>query len=196
MLQGYTMAIVPCGNPTPKKLPTGGGEWPTFRTAHAQRTVRPHRDPIQRSEAVGNERKRSGSSTSPPPVVVELTNAPRVLRPTNKRRARKPCGIRMMQLRTDGPPGLSAGFGRRAHRAFMQMCGGILRGMRVSGLYVGWVCCAAGGLTPGVLLRLTERAYLKWLRVLRRSAMTRHCSRICWALVSSVTALKRSEALR
>ena len=42
MLQGYTMAIVPCGNPTPKKLPTGGGEWPTFRTARAQRTVRPH----------------------------------------------------------------------------------------------------------------------------------------------------------
>ena len=41
MLQGYTMAIVPCGNPTPKKLPTGGGEWPTFRTARAQRTVRP-----------------------------------------------------------------------------------------------------------------------------------------------------------
>ena len=37
MLQGYTMAIVPCGNPTPKKLPTGGGEWPTFRTARAQR---------------------------------------------------------------------------------------------------------------------------------------------------------------
>ena len=34
MLQGYTMAIVPYGNPTPKKLPTGGGEWPTFRTAH------------------------------------------------------------------------------------------------------------------------------------------------------------------
>ena len=24
-----------------EKLPTGGGEWPTFRTAHAQRTVRP-----------------------------------------------------------------------------------------------------------------------------------------------------------
>ena len=43
MLQGYTMAIVPCGNPTPKKLPTGGGEWPTFRTARAQRTVRPPR---------------------------------------------------------------------------------------------------------------------------------------------------------
>ena len=43
MLQGYTMAIIPCGNPTPKKLPTGGGEWPTFRTARAQRTVRPHR---------------------------------------------------------------------------------------------------------------------------------------------------------
>ena len=43
MLQGYTMAIVPCGNPTPKKLPTGGGEWPTFRTARAQRTVRPQR---------------------------------------------------------------------------------------------------------------------------------------------------------
>ena len=42
MLQGHTMAIVPCGNPTPKKLPTGGGEWPTFRTARAQRTVRPH----------------------------------------------------------------------------------------------------------------------------------------------------------
>ena len=42
MLQGYTMAIVPCGNPTPKKLPTGGGEWPTFHTARAQRTVRPH----------------------------------------------------------------------------------------------------------------------------------------------------------
>ena len=42
MLQGYTMAIVPCGNPTPKKLPTGGGEWPTFCTARAQRTVRPH----------------------------------------------------------------------------------------------------------------------------------------------------------
>ena len=41
MLQGYTMAIVPCSNPTPKKLPTGGGEWPTFRTARAQRTVRP-----------------------------------------------------------------------------------------------------------------------------------------------------------
>ena len=37
MLQGYTMAIVPCGNPTPKKLPNGGGEWPTFRTARAQR---------------------------------------------------------------------------------------------------------------------------------------------------------------
>ena len=37
MLHGYTMAIVPCGNPTPKKLPTGGGEWPTFRTARAQR---------------------------------------------------------------------------------------------------------------------------------------------------------------
>ena len=42
MLQGYTMAIVPCGNPTPKKLHTGGGEWPTFRTARAQRTVCPH----------------------------------------------------------------------------------------------------------------------------------------------------------
>ena len=41
MLQGHTMAIVPCSNPTPKKLPTGGGEWPTFRTARAQRTVRP-----------------------------------------------------------------------------------------------------------------------------------------------------------
>ena len=37
MLQGYTMAIVPCGNPTSKKLPTGGGEWHTFRTARAQR---------------------------------------------------------------------------------------------------------------------------------------------------------------
>ena len=37
MLQGHTTAIVPCGNPTPKKLPTGGGEWPTFRTARAQR---------------------------------------------------------------------------------------------------------------------------------------------------------------
>ena len=37
MLQGYTMAIVPCGNLTPKKLPTGGGEWPAFRTARAQR---------------------------------------------------------------------------------------------------------------------------------------------------------------
>ena len=34
MLQGHTMVIVPCGNPTPKKMPTGGGEWPTFRTAH------------------------------------------------------------------------------------------------------------------------------------------------------------------
>ena len=33
MLQGHTMAIVPCGNPTPKKLP--------IRTARAQRTVRP-----------------------------------------------------------------------------------------------------------------------------------------------------------
>ena len=41
MLQGYTMAIAPCGNPTPKKLPTSGGEWPTFRTARAQRTVHP-----------------------------------------------------------------------------------------------------------------------------------------------------------
>ena len=41
MLQGHTMAIVPCGNPTTKKLPTGGGEWPTFRKARAQRTVRP-----------------------------------------------------------------------------------------------------------------------------------------------------------
>ena len=44
MLQGHTTAIVPCGNPTPKKLPTGAGEWPTFRTARtarAQRTVRP-----------------------------------------------------------------------------------------------------------------------------------------------------------
>ena len=37
MLQGYTMAIVPCGNPTPKKLPTRGREWPTFRTARARR---------------------------------------------------------------------------------------------------------------------------------------------------------------
>ena len=46
MLQGHTRAIVPCGNPTPKKLPTGGGEWPTFRTARAQRTVRP----LKRSE--------------------------------------------------------------------------------------------------------------------------------------------------
>ena len=45
MLHGYTMAKVPCGNPTPKKLPTGGGEWPTFRTARAQRTVRPQRVP-------------------------------------------------------------------------------------------------------------------------------------------------------
>ena len=41
MLQGHTMATVPCGDPTPKKLPTGGGEWPTFRKARAQRTVRP-----------------------------------------------------------------------------------------------------------------------------------------------------------
>ena len=40
MLQGYTMVIVPCGNPTPKKLPTGSGEWPTFRTASTQHTVR------------------------------------------------------------------------------------------------------------------------------------------------------------
>ena len=31
---GDAMAMVPCGNPTPKKLPTGGGEWPTFHTAH------------------------------------------------------------------------------------------------------------------------------------------------------------------
>ena len=46
MLQGHTMAIVPCGNPTPKKLPTGGGEWPTFRTARAQRTVRPPKQQI------------------------------------------------------------------------------------------------------------------------------------------------------
>ena len=38
------MAIVPYGNPTPKKLPSGGGEGPTFRTARAQRTVRPHID--------------------------------------------------------------------------------------------------------------------------------------------------------
>ena len=35
MLQGYTMATVPCGNPTPKKLPTGGGEWPTSKAAAA-----------------------------------------------------------------------------------------------------------------------------------------------------------------
>ena len=47
MLQGHTTAIVPCGNPTPKKLPTGGGEWPTFRTARAQRTVRPLKRPEQ-----------------------------------------------------------------------------------------------------------------------------------------------------
>ena len=47
MLQGHTMAIVPCGNPTPKKLHTGGGEWPTFRTARAQRTVRPQSTNVQ-----------------------------------------------------------------------------------------------------------------------------------------------------
>ena len=41
MLQGYAMAIVPCGNPTPKKLPTGGGEWPTFRTAHGTPPIVP-----------------------------------------------------------------------------------------------------------------------------------------------------------
>ena len=52
MLQGHTMAIVPCGNPTPKKLPIGGGEWPTFCTACAQRTVRPLRGvPLLRSFA-------------------------------------------------------------------------------------------------------------------------------------------------
>ena len=33
MPQGHTMAILPCGNLTPEKLPTGGGEWPTFCTA-------------------------------------------------------------------------------------------------------------------------------------------------------------------
>ena len=43
MLQRYTMAKIPCSNPTPKKPPTGGGEWPIFRTARAQRTVRPQR---------------------------------------------------------------------------------------------------------------------------------------------------------
>ena len=47
MLQGHTTAIVPCGNPTPKKLPTGGGEWPTFRTAH------------------GTPPKEGGNATSP-----------------------------------------------------------------------------------------------------------------------------------
>ena len=54
MLQGYTMAIVPCGNPTPKKLPTGDGEWPTFRTARAQRTVRPPVLAIMVSKRRGN----------------------------------------------------------------------------------------------------------------------------------------------
>ena len=53
MLQGHTMAIVPCGNPTPKKLPTGGGEWPTFRTARAQRTVRPLRGRGQLRSRIG-----------------------------------------------------------------------------------------------------------------------------------------------
>ena len=48
MLQGYTMAMVPCGNLTPKKLPTGGGEWPAFRTARAQRTVRPLLPPLRK----------------------------------------------------------------------------------------------------------------------------------------------------
>ena len=54
MLQGYTMAIVPCGNPTPKKLHTRGGEWP-IRTARAQRTVRP-----QRRSVLGRQMKDSG----------------------------------------------------------------------------------------------------------------------------------------
>ena len=41
MLQRHTMAIVPCGNPTPKKLPTGGGERPTFRTARTAHSTPP-----------------------------------------------------------------------------------------------------------------------------------------------------------
>ena len=59
MLQGYTMAIVPCGNPTPKKLRTGGGEWPTFRTARAQRlhsACTAHSTPPRR-----RTRRRTGS---------------------------------------------------------------------------------------------------------------------------------------
>ena len=61
MLQGYTMAIVPCGNPTPKILPRGGGEWPTFRTARAQRTVRPlwvlRNGPKSQAKAPGGPQK-------------------------------------------------------------------------------------------------------------------------------------------
>ena len=45
MLQGHTMAIVPCGNPTAKKLPTGGGEWPTIRTAYGTPPYIPQNDP-------------------------------------------------------------------------------------------------------------------------------------------------------
>ena len=52
MLQGYTMAVVPCGNPTPKKLPTGGGEWPTFHTACAQRAHSARYAPLQATVVV------------------------------------------------------------------------------------------------------------------------------------------------
>ena len=67
-LQGYTMAIVHSGNPTPKKLPTGGGEWPTFHTARAQRTVRPHcpRAYAQRSRGWGEGPIREFSAPPPP----------------------------------------------------------------------------------------------------------------------------------
>ena len=55
MLQGHTTAIVPCGNPTPKKLPTGGGEWPTFRTARAQRAHSARYAPLGGGGGSGSE---------------------------------------------------------------------------------------------------------------------------------------------
>ena len=62
MLQRYTMAIVPCGNPTPKKLPTGGGEWPTFRTARAQRVHSARYAPLDTGRCLAIKRQWSSPS--------------------------------------------------------------------------------------------------------------------------------------
>ena len=71
MLQGHTTAIVPCGNPTPKKLPTGGGEWPTFRTAHAQRAHSARYAPLENTAPHHGVATTTGPDATPPPLSVK-----------------------------------------------------------------------------------------------------------------------------